>query len=80
MIRPRRGRFERPECICYLSPCGSNAEEEQLTRRVRHEGWPLSLRVCSLTRWEGAYADGMGDRRPLVEPLNPYLPNSRSVG
>ena len=81
MIGPRRGRFEPPECTFYLSLRSNNAGEEKLTRKGRPEGWSLGLRVCSLTRWwEGAYADGRGDRRPLVEPLNSYRPNSRSDG
>ena len=80
MIGPRDDRFEPPEFTYCIYPCGSNAGEEQLTREVRHEGRPLGPRVCSLTRWEGAYADGMGNRRPLVKPLNSYRPNSRSVG
>jgi hypothetical protein len=81
VIGPRRGRFESPECTyCCLSLHGSNAEEEQLTRKGRTERRPLGTCVCSLTRWEGAYADGKDDRRSLVEPLNSYLPNLRSVG
>ena len=81
VIGPRRGRFESPECTyCCLSLHGSNAEEEQLTRKGRPEGRPLGPRVCYLTRWEGAYADGRGDRKPPVKPLNSYRPNSRSVG
>ena len=81
MIGPRRGRFESPECTyCCLSLHGSNAEEEQLTRKGRTERRPLGTCVCSLTRWEGAYADGKGDRRSLVEPLNSYRPDLRSVG
>jgi hypothetical protein len=80
VIGPRRGRFEPPECTFYLSLRGNNAGEEQLTRKGRTERRPLGTCVCSLTRWEGAYADGMGDRRSLVEPLNSYRPNIRSVG
>ena len=81
VIGPRRGRFESPECTyCCLSLHGSNAEEEQLTRKGHPEGRTLGPRVCSLTRWAGTYADGMGDRRPRVKPPNSYRPNSRSVG
>jgi hypothetical protein len=80
VIGPRRGRFEPLECTFYLSLRGNNAGEEQLTRKGRTERRTLGPRVCSLTRWEGAYADGMGDRRARVKPPNSYRPNSRSVG